>query len=895
MYAWQRRSKKPLLPPKPTDFDDVLKLTEETKRRVLEEKENALPRLENASSSFEKEEDDGRVVNGEEEEKEEDQEKCEEEMGWLAMKTKATEAFARLDFKRAARWFGKALENLQIEEEKTSEGEGGRRRDRASLMANQSLALLRANEKKTALEVAAACEEEDAVWHKGSYRKAEALYALGEFKEAAEAYESAKAKILEYKTEERDIDAAVNELDGKIHASKEKMGEMEELKSIDEEANEWKKRTQGDENKTEEEKDKAVGQAQLDAEARDRNPKVKQLVDRAMELMNPKESEDGNAGENFVITKEMYDEYLDLCNKALAMEPEYYQLHFQVAIVYLRLGKISKSIETIQNALKYGQNFLIAHSLRGSCFESLGVPNIAELSYATGINISFDNCESWIALASLLGTTRGEVSNAVQMIRAAYTGGPEAKFKEPQRHPVLALLLGYYLDALGHDAEPSALFDFSLRNGGGVTPLFFKAAVGVTSGDIDADSFAMLRSAFEMLRSEARKSMRETESKVGVALDVTGYYKGIELVIHKLIPTQWKKLEEAVYVYENILEPLKVLAPKTVYLTRESIASLLEETIEEEEEKSSGIVLKGGCRSYAGVPEKRVYIGDAKQRICSAIDAWDDAKQSMSKDIPKQLEFQFPDLVAQEIVRAKRASKNDKKFSLSTVVAIVPNTRREDSQTHAIMRSNGFIVSFASKEGDYSADDDADFDQQNARFLTNRGDGGDLGNRDVLEVPFDQIDAWANDFVNNFRNWKKTRDGVFNATNAIAKAVLSHVGDAANVIGDWTFAKHARVRSPVFLELTFVIDEASEMPKLVTIDPTPSLSGHKKYRVAGCEVKEVDEESKEKVNEYAFPIASGVCDAAWMFAFDALEDDLLERERCDDALMNFANGAVSLI
>ena len=108
----------------------MLKLTEDTKRRVLEEeeKENALPRLENASSSFEKEEDDGRV-NGEEEEKEEDQEKCEEEMGWLAMKTKATEAFARLDFKRAARWFGKALENLQIEEEKTSEGEGGRRKE----------------------------------------------------------------------------------------------------------------------------------------------------------------------------------------------------------------------------------------------------------------------------------------------------------------------------------------------------------------------------------------------------------------------------------------------------------------------------------------------------------------------------------------------------------------------------------------------------------------------------------------------------------------------------------------------------------------------------------------------------------------------------------------------
>ena len=62
------------------------------------------------------------------------------------------------------------------------------------------------------------------------------------------------AKILDYKTEEKNVDAAINELDGKIHASKEKMEELEELKSIDEEANEWKKRVQGDQNQTEEEK-----------------------------------------------------------------------------------------------------------------------------------------------------------------------------------------------------------------------------------------------------------------------------------------------------------------------------------------------------------------------------------------------------------------------------------------------------------------------------------------------------------------------------------------------------------------------------------------------------------------------------------------------------------------
>ena len=82
---------------------------------------------------------------------------------------------------------------------------------------------------------------------------------------------------------------------------------------------------------------------------------------------------------------------------------------------------------------------------------------------------------------------------------------------------------------------------------------------------------------------------------------------------------------------------------------------------------------------------------------------------------------------------------------------------------------------------------------------------------------------------------------------------------------------------------------------LFMIEPESFYSNEQTASSNHYQVKEVDEESKEKVNEYAFPIASGVCDAAWMFAFDALEDDLLERERCDDALMNFANGAVSLI
>ena len=111
MYAWQRRSKKPLAPQKPTDFDDVLKLTDGAKKLVLiqeeeEEKENALPSSKNAS--FEEKD----VTEGEEKESDEEDD-CE---SWERMRTKAMEASVKLEFKRAARWFGKSLEKLQIEE-----------------------------------------------------------------------------------------------------------------------------------------------------------------------------------------------------------------------------------------------------------------------------------------------------------------------------------------------------------------------------------------------------------------------------------------------------------------------------------------------------------------------------------------------------------------------------------------------------------------------------------------------------------------------------------------------------------------------------------------------------------------------------------------------------------
>ena len=86
------------------------------------------------------------LAEGEEKERDED-DSCE---SWERMRTKAMEAFVKLEFKRAARWFGKALENSMIEEE---EEESREKRNRASLLANLSLALLRGNEKEEALKL----------------------------------------------------------------------------------------------------------------------------------------------------------------------------------------------------------------------------------------------------------------------------------------------------------------------------------------------------------------------------------------------------------------------------------------------------------------------------------------------------------------------------------------------------------------------------------------------------------------------------------------------------------------------------------------------------------------------------------------------------------------------
>ena len=59
---------------------------------------------------------------------------------------------------------------------------------------------------------------------------------------------------------------------------------------------------------------------------------MKKLVEQAMELMMPKESE-GSARKRFCHHKRDVRRIPRFVQEALAMEPEYYQLHFQVAIV----------------------------------------------------------------------------------------------------------------------------------------------------------------------------------------------------------------------------------------------------------------------------------------------------------------------------------------------------------------------------------------------------------------------------------------------------------------------------------------------------------------------------------------------------------------------------------
>ena len=42
MYAWQRRSKKPLLPPRATDFTDVLKLSNDARKLLIDDRADDL-------------------------------------------------------------------------------------------------------------------------------------------------------------------------------------------------------------------------------------------------------------------------------------------------------------------------------------------------------------------------------------------------------------------------------------------------------------------------------------------------------------------------------------------------------------------------------------------------------------------------------------------------------------------------------------------------------------------------------------------------------------------------------------------------------------------------------------------------------------------------------------
>ena len=157
----------------PTDFDDVLKVDGRREKIGFNhggggrrrERKMRPPSSKNASF-VEKD-----LAEGEEKERDED-DSCE---SWERMRTESHGGVRKARIQTCRGGSGKRWRRCWRSKKKKKKVV----KKESSVVAGESIAgVVAGNEKEEALEAAIACEEEDAQWHKGSYRKAETLYAL---------------------------------------------------------------------------------------------------------------------------------------------------------------------------------------------------------------------------------------------------------------------------------------------------------------------------------------------------------------------------------------------------------------------------------------------------------------------------------------------------------------------------------------------------------------------------------------------------------------------------------------------------------------------------------------------------------------------------------------------
>ncbi|KAK3254817.1 hypothetical protein CYMTET_35988 [Cymbomonas tetramitiformis] len=356
-------------------------------------------------------------------------------------------AFQSGNFEIAARYFQKALDFGDID-------------DVAGLHSNRSAALLRAGLPKEAVEEANLIIQLRPDWSKGFFRRGEAYSALQNFHEALQDFEGA-----------RELQGSPSDpvLEGKITSTQEAVQQQSALAKLQEE----------------------MRAAELAADDREREPRVKELMQEAQALF-------AQADLQAAAT---------CLKQALKLEPSYFQAASQLGMLLHHLGREEEALHYFKLSITYEKGFMSGYVMTGGMLETLGRLAEAENIYRKGLRTFFDDSGCWVACAAVL-IKQGKLQEGIELLREARQGGPEGKFHKPAADPQLNFLLGYMLHLKGYLSEPTALYLRVCSEGAQLPWMYVLARAQHASRDC-APAEAIVRRMADLRRTDRPHFLRE--------------------------------------------------------------------------------------------------------------------------------------------------------------------------------------------------------------------------------------------------------------------------------------------------------------------------------------------------------------------------------------------------
>lgn len=518
-------------------------------------------------------------------------------------------------------------------------------------------------------------------------------------------------------------------------------------------------------------KDAQLLEMQRNAEARDRDPRVDELVDEARRALE--------TPEGATRTRAMTRAFAEKMERALVVEPEYYQASLHLAAVYHALGCTATAIDKAREAYRRTPTCVGARVLAGQMFEDVGLYNRAEEEYAGCVTIAFDYPDCWISLARLMCVKFGTLTSAVTLMRTARSGGPEGKFTKPGRHPLLLFTLAHALHLNGYSAEPSSLYQQALRAGVGVMGVYPLAKVAWDCGDDDAveEYRALWQSALENA-------------------DVTdAFFASLESFNAISVSPQWYELLTSKVAFHDAIEKH---AERDVVRVPAIVTS---ETVDDHA-LDDVFVLKGAHRRFPGVYGERI---DRVDALANFRDVITDARARRSRG----------ELIAQRHVGDALTDELGRKCAIRAHVAFVPNANAADDAAYIARHVS---VCSAAREYVVSTPTEAeDEDDVCSRELTNRGLSGDEASAVAREVDFGELCSritGADDFS----------DDIISQCEAATAAMRTRVRLPTNVVQDAHYDAYAAVGAPLFFDFEFIVRSGdTPRPHLIGVFDRPDF------------------------------------------------------------------------